>query len=272
MVKYSKWLLATLVLFLTIPAAAFANSAGANRATLDVSGLDKGLIGIHLASKTQAVTKAKITKAGASYTYSLNALSDGQTIWLPLQMGDGEYEVAVLENAGGSKYRFILSKKIQVTVAHAPEVFLNSVQNVAWKDADKAAAKAKELTKRAVSDEEKAKAIYDYIIENVKYDKELARTVTSEYAPDIDETLTSAKAICYGYATLYAAMLRSVDIPAKLAMGATNLLDEYHAWNEVYLNGKWIVVDTTVDAGLSKGNKKITFEKKTSDYKAVKYY
>ncbi|QJD82347.1 transglutaminase-like domain-containing protein [Cohnella herbarum] len=271
MLRTTRLLLAALVLFVTIPAVAFANS-GENAVTLDTSEVDKGMVGIRLASKTNVVTKAKVSKGSSNYIYTLNTSKDGQTVWLPLQMGDGEYEVAVLENVAGKSYRVNLAEKIRLAVTNAPDVFLNSVQNIDWLTADKASDKAKELTKGAATDEEKAKAIYDYIVKNVSYDKALARTVTSDYVPDIDGTLTSGKAICYGYATLYASMLRSVGIPAKLAMGTTKWVDEYHAWNEVYLNGKWVVVDTTVDAGLSKGTKKVTFDKKANDYTPVKFY
>ncbi len=271
MLKPVRLLLTIFILIASVPTLAVA-STGSNKATLDTSGLAKGTIGIRLANKTVVDTKAKISKGGASYTYTLTASTDGQTVWLPLQMGNGQYEIAVLEHVADKKYRVSLAEKINVTVKNTPDVFLNSTQAIDWKDADKALAKAKELTEGAATDEQKAKAIYEYIIRNVSYDKELARKVTTDYVPDIDGTLKSGKAICYGYATLYAAMLRSEGIPAKLAMGTTNLVDEYHAWNEVYLGGKWVIVDTTVDAGLSKGDKKVSFGKKASDYAASKYY
>lgn len=262
--------MAAMVLLAALPTLASAN-AGKTSAELDKSAVEKGSIGIRL-GKTDAIVKAKVTKGSASYTYTLTPNQAGRTFWLPTQMGDGEYEIAVLENVSGNKYRAILSEKVAVKVAKVTDVYLNSVLNLDWQDADKAQAKAKELTRGIESDEQKAKLIYNYIVESVRYDKELARTVTSDYVPDIDATLKSGKAICYGYATLYAAMLRSSGIPAKLAMGNSKLVDEYHAWNEIYLDGKWVIVDTTVDAGLAKGNKKITFEKKSSDYDAIKYY
>ncbi|MFC4599142.1 transglutaminase-like domain-containing protein [Cohnella hongkongensis] len=271
MFRYARLLLSALVLFAAIPAVAY-GSAGANKATLDTSQLDKGTIGIRLAYKPSVNTKAKISKGSASYIYTLTPEAKGQTTWLPLQMGNGQYEVAVLENVSGTKYRVLSSEKIDVAVARTTDVYLNSTQNIGWKDAEEALAKAKELTRNATTDEEKAKAVYEYIVQNVSYDKELARKVTADYLPDIDETLASGQAICYGYATLYAAMLRSAGIPTKLAMGTSTHVAEYHAWNEVYLNGKWVVVDTTVDAGLGKNKKNAAFAKKGSDYTAIKYY
>ncbi|MNV81246.1 hypothetical protein D3C71_1748990 [compost metagenome] len=61
-------------------------------------------------------------------------------------------------------------------------------------------------------------------------------------------------------------MLRSLNIPTKLVMGNSTYVNKYHAWNEVYLNGKWNIIDTTVDSGLKKINKKFDMIKKSSDY------
>ncbi|XID94197.1 transglutaminase domain-containing protein [Paenibacillaceae bacterium WGS1546] len=264
------FLVAVLVVVAAIPAAASANAA-ALRAALDTSEIRQGTIGIRIDQGTTRLVRATIARGEEKYTYAIDA-KEKSTVWLPLQLGNGNYEVSLFENVTGNKYRVALAQKVRVHVAKAQDVYLNSVQLIDWREADKAAEKAKKLTREAKTDEQKAKAIYDYIVGNVQYDKKLAASVTSDYVPDIDGTLESGKAICYGYATLYAAMLRSVGIPAKLAMGSTKLVDEYHAWNEVYLNGKWVIVDTTVDAGLSKGDKKPSFAKKPGDYEAVKYY
>jgi transglutaminase-like putative cysteine protease len=54
------------------------------------------------------------------------------------------------------------------------------------------------------------------------------------------------KGVCLEYATLYAAMVRSIGIPARIIIGyaydnSQNAMIG-HAWNEVYI-GKWIPVD-----------------------------
>jgi len=268
--KLMKLFLATTVALAALPMAMV--NASAKTIRLDTETAAKGAVGIRIDESADSSYKAKIAKGAFSYTYSIDRPDETNTVWLPLQMGNGDYEVSVFEHVTGNKYRVVLSEKLNVTVANEPDVYLNSVQNLDWSSAAKATAKAKELTKGLRTDKAKAAAIRDYIVKNISYDKALARKVTSEYVPDIDGTLASGKAICYGYATLYAAMLRSVGIPAKLAMGTTKLVDEYHAWNEVFLNGKWVVVDTTVDAGLDNGNAKAAFAKKASDYSAVKYY
>ena len=49
----------------------------------------------------------------------------------------------------------------------------------------------------------------------------------------IDETLSTKKGICFDYASLTAAMLRSIGIPAKLAIGYSASVR--HAWIDVYI-------------------------------------
>ena len=65
--------------------------------------------------------------------------------------------------------------------------------------------------------------------------------------PVVDETLESKKGICFDYAALLAAMLRSQQIPTRLGTGNTTI--EYHAWVEVYIEGKgWINPDILLHA------------------------
>ena len=76
-------------------------------------------------------------------------------------------------------------------------------------------------------------AIYEYVTANLTYDNEKAATVSGNYLPDIDETLSTKKGICFDYASLTAAMLRSIGIPAKLAIGysATFTSSPSAGWN-----------------------------------------
>ncbi|MOA41408.1 Transglutaminase-like superfamily protein [compost metagenome] len=119
---------------------------------------------------------------------------------------------------------------------------------------------------------QKVQAIYNYVISNIKYDNQLAVKSTADYLPEIDRTFVTKKDICYGYSALFAAMLRSVDIPTKLVMGNSDYVTTYHAWNEVYLNGSWVIIDTTVDAGWKGTTTTFEMIKNASKYKAAKQY
>lgn len=61
--------------------------------------------------------------------------------------------------------------------------------------------------------------IYRYVIKNISYDDDLAANVQADYLPVIDRTLESKKGICFYYASLMAALLRSQNIPTKLVVG-----------------------------------------------------
>ena len=55
----------------------------------------------------------------------------------------------------------------------------------------------------------------------------------------MDKVLAEKKGICFDYASLMAAMLRSQGIPTKLVIGYAG--DAYHAWIHTYIPEKgWI--------------------------------
>lgn len=190
----------------------------------------------------------------------------------PLQLGNGEYSLTVLENTTGNKYKAVQKKTEKLNLKDNNAVYLNSIQNITWTSSNTAIVKAKELTKNKKTDYEKVKAIHDYIITNINYEHQLAANLPVDYLPNIDRTLKSKKDICYGYASLFAAMLRSLDIPTKLVMGNSICVDVYHAWNEVYWDGRWVTVDTSVDAGLNKSNNKFELIKDALKYRTTKQY
>ncbi|WP_322907448.1 transglutaminase-like domain-containing protein [Paenibacillus campi] len=248
----------------------FAAETNSSSEWLDTSNMTSGYIAVKYTPASSARTKVMIAKSGTTYTYDLNAVSAASTF--PLQLGNGTYEVTLLENTSGNSYRKVSSDSLNVTLSNPNSVYLASTQNINWENSSAVIAKARELTANATTDTEKAQAIYDYITSKVKYDYNLAAALPAVYVPNPAQTLTSNKGICYDYSSLNAAMLRSVGIPTKLDMGTSTKVKEYHAWNEVLLNGKWVVVDTTVDATVKQSGKKTTLAANASDYKAVKVY
>jgi transglutaminase/protease-like cytokinesis protein 3 len=249
--------------------AAHASEANAS-SWLDTSNLDHGVVSIQYAVKAKVKTKLMIAKGQTNYTYNLVS---GKTVEsFPLQLGNGAYTISLLENTSGNKYKLISKESVTLSLKDSNTVYLNSIQNIEWTSSSSAVVKAKELTKNKKTDADKVKAVYDYIIANINYDNQLAANLSVDYLPNIDRTFKSKKDICYGYASLFAGMLRSLNVPTKLVMGQSTYVDVYHAWNEVYLNGKWVLIDTTVDAGLNKGKKKFELIKDAAQYKAAKQY
>lgn len=267
-------LLVLLVAFMTLfsfhfGALAYASDAAVSKQWLNSDHIGKGIISIQYDMKTNLKTKLLVTKGKEQYTYNLIA---GSNHTFPLQLGNGDYTISLLEQTKGNKYRLVRQDTVKLNLTDSSVVYLNSIQNVSWNKLSKAVLAAEEITRTKTTDDEKIKAVYNYIISNIKYDKQLALRNPSDYLPQIDRTLASKKDICYGYAALFAAMLRSLDIPAKLVMGNTEYVTTYHAWNEVYLNGSWVIIDTTVDSGWLGTTTPFEMIKDASKYTTAKQY
>jgi transglutaminase-like putative cysteine protease len=96
-----------------------------------------------------------------------------------------------------------------------------------------------------------ARALYDYIIDNMRYMKfgKYGRG-DSNYACD------SKTGNCTEFHSFFISLARSIGIPARFAIGASipsdrneGGIDGYHCWAEFYAEGKWWPVD------ISEGNK-----------------
>lgn len=91
----------------------------------------------------------------------------------------------------------------------------------------------------------KARAIYDYVIDNVKYAKQgVYGTGDANYACD------SKSGNCTEFHSLFISLARSAGIPARFAVGAAipssrdeGGVDGYHCWAEFYAENKWWPVD-----------------------------
>lgn len=208
----------------------FSNSS----ASIDASNLSEGYILVKYTGGKNVKIKVQITKQGGeTYTYNLN--NTGATETFPLTEGNGQYTVKVFENTSGTKYAQAYSTTLNLKLRNDFLPFLYPNQYVNYSDSSKVVAKAAELTAGKSSDLEKLSAIYYYVTDNFVYDYNLANTVQSGYLPDVDKVLASQKGICFDYAAVMAAMLRSQNIPCKLVVGYAGTI--YHAWINVYIEG-----------------------------------
>ncbi len=108
--------------------------------------------------------------------------------------------------------------------------------------------KTKEVLKTASQqndDVDKAKVLYDYIVETVEY---------KEHS-ELDQKMTSAlldqQSVCAGYARAYQYLLHQVNIPCAYITGDTIIETEDkpgydgHAWNMLEVNGDYYYSDPT---------------------------
>lgn len=237
---------------------------------IDVDKKNLGLVRIgYLGSSTEKV-KVLISKDGNQYIYPLK--TDGVMVGFPLQMGNGDYKISVLSNIGNNQYAYLKTSNISVEIKRPNDVYLNSIQTISWSSESLAAKKNLSLIGLETDYTKRITLGYDFIVQNILYDFDKISTLTSDYIPIPDKTLLALKGICYDYSSLFAAMKRSEGVPIKLVKGYSTLVDGYHAWNEVFIDGKWIVVDTTVDAAYYKGKVKFSFSKNVADYTKVYEY
>ena len=180
-----------------------------------------------------------LVKGPSGTTYNYNLRADGQYDTFPLSDGKGTYSVGVYQNTSGTQYATILTANVnaQLTDEFAP--FLRPNQYVNFNENSKAVAKAAELCQGATDNLDKVSRVYNFVINHLTYDKAKAQSVQSGYLPDVDQVLASGKGICFDYAALMSAMLRSQGVPVKLVVGYTD--GAYHAWINVYSEDQgWI--------------------------------
>lgn len=98
------------------------------------------------------------------------------------------------------------------------------------------------------SDYEKAKYVYEYIINNTDYE------LGAEDNQNILSVFKNGKSVCNGYAKATQYLLNKAGIPCLLVSGTANPWaakdegegkSEGHAWNEAYIDGDWTYLDTT---------------------------
>lgn len=210
--------------------------------TVDASHTDDGYIMVKCEG-AQARLKVQVILEEETYSYDLN--KEGEYEVFPLQMGNGLYEIKVFENVEGTTYSQLFFTQIPVDMPDTDRVFVFPSQYVWYTNEKKAVRLSYDLCAELTGDKEKMERIYDYLVNLLSYDTEKAETVEKGYIPDLEEILAAKKGICFDYSALYAAMLRAQNIPVRLVIGNVQPENIYHAWNQVYIDGKWIWKDPT---------------------------
>ena len=209
-----------------------------SKAAIDASNYQDGYVMIKYTGGSSVVIKVLLTgPSGITYIYDLN--NAGTYEVYPLSDGSGNYSIGIYENISGTKYATAYTKALSVTLADEFAPFLRPNQYVNYSVESETVKKAIELCTGLTGELDKVSAVYNYIVSNFTYDKQLAATVTSGYLPNLDSVLAKKSGICFDYAALMTAMLRSQNVPTKLVIGYTGSV--YHAWINVYVEGQgWV--------------------------------
>jgi len=186
---------------------------------------------------TQTNKQLRVQVTGPSdvtYTY---------TIWpndtyevFPLSDGNGSYTLGVFEQTQGTRYSRACNFTFNVNLRDEFAPFLRPNQYVNFDRNSNVVAKASELVTGADSFPDKISSVYNFVITNISYDMDFANAVVAGhhkgYLPVLDTVLANRKGICFDYAAVMTAMLRSQGIPTKLVIGYAG--DVKHAWINVY--------------------------------------
>ncbi|MBR4472782.1 MAG: transglutaminase domain-containing protein [Oscillospiraceae bacterium] len=216
-----------------------------DRAAIDTSGLSEGYVAASATSDTRL--KFQVIKGEDAYTYDLPV--DGTPAVFPLQSGSGTYRFRIMENVVDQKYSELYSVTADALLQDEFQPFLRPNAYVNYGEGSACVRLAAEFAAGAATEMDFVNAVYDYICSHVTYDKEKATSVKSGYLPSPDETLQTGKGICFDYASLAAAMLRSQGIPTKMIFGYVAPKDLYHAWNMFYTDETgWVTVGFEANA------------------------
>ncbi len=147
----------------------------------------------------------------------------------------------VLQGDGGVKVKTLL------TLINPKDLLNTDYDDVTPKELEEIRQLTNGIVKGKKNHEEKYRAIFNWIIKEIKYALVKAENGVDSNRPAL--VLKNRKCVCFGYANLLKIMCYTQDIPAMVVLGEAfwnngkKIGD--HAWNYVYLDGRWLVSDPT---------------------------
>lgn len=258
-----------------VPEASGSEVYGEGDILLDTSNAAEGYVMLNYSGSNEKVKLQIVTPEEVTYTYEVSKYGSYQAY--PLSGGNGTYGFTVYEAADVEKklYAASMTQEVSVNLSDEFKTFLYPNCYVDFDASSACVKKGEELAKGCGADLDVVASVYDYVTDNITYDYDKAETVQTGYAPYPDDTLASGKGICFDYASLMAAMLRSQRIPTKLEVGYVGEL--YHAWLSCYIDDKgwvddliefdgtsWTMMDPTMAS--SSGTKEVLRLEKESGY------
>ena len=132
--------------------------------------------------------------------------------------------------------------------------------------------KAQELTNRQEKITEKARSLFYFVRDEIKYNPYSPRYLPEHYRAST--ILDRGEGYCVQKAVLLAALARATGIPARLrfanirnCLPSEKLIEEmgtnlfvYHGYDELYIEGKWIKATPTFDLKMCQENQIVPVE------------
>lgn len=250
-----------------VPSADGSKTLGSSPLILDVSHLDQGYL-IAIADATGSRYNLQLADPnGITYSYFI---ASGNQAVIPFTGGEGSYLITAYEKIASNQYAALYFEQIDLKLANIFYPFLYPNQYVDFSNDSQAVQLALSILPENSTDEEILNGIYEYVTSHISYDHEKARTVEAGYLPNIDETLETGIGICFDYAALMTAMLRTRGVPCKLQIGYSSEIK--HAWIDVYIKSVgWVDQAISFD-GDTWSRMDPTFDATSNDSSTIKEY
>ena len=149
----------------------------------------------------------------------------------------GGYDARFTEERKGGVHSYV----IEIT----PVYFTNEEQERETDAAVKAVLEGLALDDDA-TDEQKVRAVYDWVCDNVQYDRIHKNNDSYRLRSAAYGALCYKRATCLGYAVTVNRLLRELGVCCRVITGDAS--GEYHAWNIVCIDGSWYNADATFDS------------------------
>ena len=214
-----------------VPVASGTNQSRNNNAEIDYSNVRDGYVMIRFLQRTNLQVRVIIIGPN-DVRYQYNLRTDGQWEVFPLTAGNGQYSISVFTQIEGSRFSLAHRVDANVTLVDQFAPFLRSNQFVSFNQNSQVVSLAADVTRGSANVIDSIGRVFNWVVDNIEYDFELAANVRSGYVPNLDQVLQRRRGICFDYASLMTAMLRSQGIPTQLVIGYVGTV--FHAWISVY--------------------------------------
>ncbi len=203
------------------------------------------------------------------FTYRVLAPKEGSRIWIPVARSDAFQmvrldgkparakqirervhgnDVLYIESAGEPiELHYIVARKEKTAFAGDDKTLSKYLQPERLVPTNKTFhALASDAVRGRTTALEKGRALYDHVLERMKYDK----TGTGWGKGDAQYACDVKTGNCTDFHAYFIALARSIGIPARFAIGFTipaetneGKITGYHCWAEFHADGKWVPVD-----------------------------
>ena len=212
---------------------------------LDLSHTNEGYFLVEATSKCPLTVTVDTENQRKTYKYKLDGYEQAK---ITFPIGDGNYTVGIWSyTREKTYYTEEITQNVVVSLQSPNEPFLTDNTHVKFAKSDLCVKTASILHHIYNKDRLFVESVFKFADRNIEYDTETQKKILSNptnihHIPDPETTFKSKKGICCDTSSMITAMLRSQNIPTKLVYGYLENGD-YHAWNEVLVNGMWLELD-----------------------------